>query len=206
MSTRIYWIDTDHEFKINETAEIRFFEHANKLKRNSSVRSRIFSFVLILVGGLIILGTLGYGYYNFLFNNPKPAPLPEAIAELPLQRHVFGVQAVDEINRMHSLEFPLSSGAVGNYGVNGEITLWVSGAPTNSMAARLTSDMEMRIAEGNSPFTPLGERDDGDRLIYELDGLGQKHYYFQSGKLLVWLAFDHRVAEETLDEILEFYP
>ncbi len=179
----------------------------NNLKsKNKQVSLKTLSLFLIGLGVIIILGVFGFGYYNHLITNPKPAPLPEKISEFPLRRHIFGMQAVDEINQLHSLEFPLSSGAVGIYGNQGEITLWVSGAPTNSMAARLTSDMEMRIAEGNSPFTPLGERDDGDRLIYELDGLGQKHFYFQSGKLLIWLAADFDIAEKVLDAALVFYP
>jgi len=174
-------------------------------KRKSKI-SHLFPFMLITFGGLILLGVLGYGYYIHIITNPNPAPLPETIAELSLQTHVFGAQAVEEINRLHSLEFPLSSGAVGIYGSQGQITVWVSGTPTKSRAARLTSDMEMRIAEGNSPFTPLGTRDDEERLIYELDGLGQKHFYFQSGKLLIWFAADHDIAEEVLVETLKFYP
>jgi hypothetical protein len=168
--------------------------------------SRLLPIALMTLGGLLLIGVLGYGIYNNILNNPNPAPLPESIVGIPLRRHSFGAMAVQEIYQMHSLEFPLSSGAVGNYGDQGEVTLWVSGAPTGSIAARLTSDMEMRIAEGNSPFTPLGVREDGDRPIYELDGLGQKHYYFQSGKLLIWLAADHGIAEQVLLETLTFYP
>ncbi len=162
--------------------------------------------ILIALGGLILLGVLGYGYYNLILSNPKPAPLPETIADFPLQEHLFGVQAIDEINRLHGLEFPISSGAVGVYGELGEITIWVSGAPTRFMADRMMKDMELRIAEGNSPFTPLGARDGGDRMIYELDGLGQKHFYYQSGKLLIWLAANHNIAEQALAETLMFYP
>ncbi|MBC8506467.1 MAG: hypothetical protein ISR58_04505 [Anaerolineales bacterium] len=162
--------------------------------------------ILIALGGLFLISVLGYGYYNLILSNPKPASLPEIVAEFSLQRHVFGTQAVDEINQLHRLEFPLSSGAVGIYGENGEITIWVSGAPAKWMAARLTNDMEERIAEANSPFSALDERDGGYRLIYEVDGLGQKHFYFQSGKLLIWLAADHAIAEDVLIDTLEFYP
>ncbi len=166
----------------------------------------ILPIIFIALGSLILLGVLGYGYYNALLRNPKHALLPETIAGFNLQRQTYGTQAVDEINRMHSLEFPLSSGAVGVYGSERQIILWVSGAPTQSMAARLTSDMEVRIAEGNSPFTPLGSRDDGKRKVYELDGLGQKHYYFQSRKLLIWVAADFEIAEDVLSDLLVFYP
>ena len=59
---------------------------------------------------------------------------------------------------------------------------------------------------GSSPFSPVGERKDGSRTIYELDGMGQKHFYFQSGKLIVWLAVDLESAEEVLAQVLKFYP
>jgi len=166
----------------------------------------ILPLIFIALGSLILLTVIGYSYYNSLLRNPKHAPVPETIAGFNLQRQTYGAQAVDEINRMHSLEFPLSLGAVGIYGSERRIILWVSGAPTQTMATRLTSDMEVRIAEGNSPFTPLGSRDDGKRKVYELDGLGQKHFYFQSGKFLIWVAADFEIAEDALSDLLVFYP
>jgi hypothetical protein len=66
--------------------------------------------------------------------------------------------------------------------------------------------MKDKIAEGNSPFTPAGERPDGGRVIYELEGMGQKHFYFQSGDLLIWLAADQEIAEQAISQVLEFYP
>jgi hypothetical protein len=66
--------------------------------------------------------------------------------------------------------------------------------------------MKDKIAEGNSPFTPTGERPDGSRVIYELGGMGQKHFYFQSGDLLIWLAADVDLAEQALGQVLVFYP
>jgi hypothetical protein len=35
---------------------------------------------------------------------------------------------------------------------------------------------------------------------------GQKHFYFQSRKLIVWFAVDPERAEEALNQILKFYP
>jgi hypothetical protein len=52
----------------------------------------------------------------------------------------------------------------------------------------------------------LGELKDGNRLIYELEGMGQRHYYFQSGKLLIWMAANPELAEQAITEILKFYP
>ena len=48
--------------------------------------------------------------------------------------------------------------------------------------------MRDRIAEGNSPFTPTGEIQGGNHNIFTVDGLGQIHFYFQSGKMIIWMA------------------
>jgi hypothetical protein len=167
---------------------------------------RSLPFLLVGAGLLLLLGSLGYLAYSHFINNPGPAPLPESLAAFPLSAHRFGAQAVAEINQLHGLAFPLSAGAVGVYGEAGQATLWVSGAPTAWQAARLNVEMTARIAEGNSPFTPSGQRQEGGRTVYALDGHGQSHFYFQAGKLLVWLAVDPEHADQALAEALRFYP
>ena len=74
------------------------------------------------------------------------------------------------------------------------------------MAKQILVQMRDKIAEGNSPFTPIAERNINGRMVYELDGLGQKHYYYQSGDLIVWLAANEEEAEQALAESLAFYP
>jgi hypothetical protein len=66
--------------------------------------------------------------------------------------------------------------------------------------------MRDRIASAESPFTPLAERSDGQRTVYELEGMGQHNYYFQSGDLVIWLAADQQYAEVALQQLLAFYP
>jgi len=56
------------------------------------------------------------------------------------------------------------------------------------------------------PFTPAGERQIDGRTIYLLEGMGQQHFYFQSGNLVVWMAVDPPLADQALTEILAFYP
>lgn len=162
--------------------------------------------IFITIGLIITLISLGYGYYSYRLSNPRPALLPDTLAGLPLKHHSFGLQAVQEINQLHGLNFPLSPGAVGVYGDQGQATLWISGAATKSMATKLTTDMVHRIAEGNSPFIPTNEYPENGRMVYELDGHGQKHFYFQSNKLIVWLASDENISQTALSETLTYYP
>ena len=63
-----------------------------------------------------------------------------------------------------------------------------------------------RIAEGRSPFTSDGVRTIDKRPVYELTGLGQKHFYFQAGTQVIWLAADPALAEQALQQALQFFP
>lgn len=167
---------------------------------------RIVPLLLISLGIIILFGSIGFGVYNYALSNPGDAPLPNSISGLALKSPAFGKGAVEEINQLHGLRFPLFSGAVGIYGKENQAILWISGMPTRFLAKKLILEMEERIAEGNSPFTPVNEYTDNSRTIYELDGHGQKHFYFQSKNLIVWLAVDIDLIESTLAEVLEFYP
>lgn len=167
---------------------------------------RILALGIIVSGFLLIFIGVGYSVFTYAITNPEVAPLPEHIAGLPLGQHKTGRRAVDEINRLHRKEFPLSSGAVGQYGDRHQVTLWVSGVPMNLMTSWLLKDMRDKIAEGNSPFTPTGEEYSNKRTIFTLEGLGQRHFYFASDNLLIWLAADSELAEKALSQALEYYP
>jgi len=115
---------------------------------------------------------------------------------------------VAEVTRLHGKAFPVSSGAAAMYSghAGAMVMLWVSGAPLAPMAARMVTEMEAAIAAGDSPFTPVGVRGIDGRSVYELSGLGQRHFYFRSAALVVWLGADETVAEAALAEALAFYP
>jgi hypothetical protein len=167
---------------------------------------KIFPLALIVAGLFLISATIGYWRFDEAIKYPSAAPLPEQVTDLPLAGKSTGQQAVWELTRLHQKGFPLASAAVGMYGTEHQVTLWVSGAPIRSLAGRMLATMRDKIGEGRSPFTSLGELKDGNRLIYELEGMGQRHYYFQSGKLLIWMAASPELADQALAEVLKFYP
>jgi hypothetical protein len=140
------------------------------------------------------------------FIHPGIVSVPESLAGQPVVRSVSGPQAVEEINQLHRKDFQFSSGAVGWYGLQHQVTLWVSGARLQFIAGRTLSEMQERISEGRSPFQPTGQRNDGNRRIYEMDGMGQKHFTFQSKNLVIWLAVEPSLANQALTEVLEYYP
>jgi hypothetical protein len=167
---------------------------------------RIISLLLILTGMLLSFGGIGYAYVMRGTSNPGAAPLPREVAGKQASRMSIGWQAAGEVSRLHGKGFPLNTAGVGDYGSDRSITIWATGAPLKVMAGRMVIRMQDKISEGNSPFTPLGERRHAGRNIYELEGMGQKHFYFQSSNLVVWLAVNADLAEQALSETLEFYP
>jgi hypothetical protein len=162
--------------------------------------------LLIFIGILFILVALGYAVYLQKVEQIDPAPLPGEIAGKSLKARVFGAPALDELSWMHGQEFQLNQGSVGSYGAGNEITLYVAGTPLSFMAGRMIIDMREKIAQTDTPFTPLAEREYEGRAVYELVGMGQQHFYFRSGNLVIWLAVDEREAEEALQQLLDFYP
>ena len=82
----------------------------------------------------------------------------------------------------------------------------MAGTLLKAMAAEMVTGMRDKIAEGRSPFTPTGEFSNNGRTIYSLEGMGQKHYYFQSKNLVIWLAIEANLADTALQQLQEYYP
>lgn len=160
---------------------------------------------LVIAGALLLLGSAGYLLYARALADPGGAAVPDSIAGAPLSQKTVGIEAVAEVTRLHGKEFPLTSGAMAMYG-EGAAALWVSGTAASPLAAEMVRAMTDKIAQGHSPFTPTGTRRLNGRDVYELDGLGQRHFYFQSGSLVIWLAADDSIAENAMGEVLQFYP
>jgi hypothetical protein len=163
-----------------------------------------FAVGLVGLGALLLAASLVYWRYTEALASPDDVAVPGSLAGERLTQQEAGVEAVEDITRLHGKEFPISAGAMGLYG-GGAATLWVSGSPAAPMAAAMVRAMRDKIAEGRSPFTLLGTRSLSGSEIYELTGMGQSHFYFQAGALVVWLAADEALAEAALQEALTFY-
>jgi hypothetical protein len=155
---------------------------------------------LTSLGFVILIFALGYACYLQSLEQSSSAPLPDQLVVLPLSRRIDGRSALTELAWMHKQGLPLSKGAVGTYGGENGITLYVAGTPLKFLAGRTLVAMRDKIAEVNYPLTPLAEREINRRKVYE------SHYYFRSDNLIVWLAADETHAEGALRQVLDFYP
>lgn len=165
------------------------------------IRRRIGPLILIGLGLALLLGGSGWLAVNWWGVGRGMVTTPTSLAGLPLSRQTTGQAALTEIERLHGKGFPLTDGAVAHYG-DGIATVWVSSTWLPFMAARQVEAMTDRIAEGRSPFTPIGTRQVGDTTVYVLTGMDQMHYYFQLDRRVFWLAVPPQLAEQRLEELI----
>jgi hypothetical protein len=165
---------------------------------------RIISIALITLGIVLTMGALSVLFWNSSQGSAFNVELPNQIAGVLLTESQEGEDAIAVITNLHGQKFPVDDGAVGIYG-NRAITVWIADTATEPVPRQMTDAMQQKIAEGNSPFTPIEEIQAGNRTVYALKGMGQRHYYFQSQNLVIWLAVDPAIADEALQQILEVY-
>jgi hypothetical protein len=158
------------------------------------------------LGLILVFSGLIYAVYLERTEVIGPTLIPEEFAGLPLTAELSGQSVIAELAWMHGQGFDLNKGSVGFYGRDDEITLYVAGTPFSFMAGRLLTAMRDKIAAEDSPFVPIGEHEIEGHKVYELEGMGKKHFYFRSRELIVWLAVDPAIASLVLQQVLEFYP
>ncbi len=133
------------------------------------------------------------------------AVVPRALAGLPLTALESGDEALIAVEQLHgkALGTGLDAAWVAHYGDAGQATLWVSRSANPQDAQVLFVRMTDKIAEGNSPFSGSKPMSGAELEGYELDGMGQKHYYFVAGADLYWLAVAPDLAQPALAELVE---
>jgi hypothetical protein len=167
----------------------------------TSVGRRLVLLILIGLGLLLLSAGVGWFAVDRLVIGRGSVTVPDSLAGLPLSERVTGRVALAEIERLHGKGFPLVNGTVVRYR-GGVATLWVSSTWTSFLAARQVEAMTDRIAEGRSPFTPIGTFEVEGTTVYALTGMGQMHFYFQLDRRVGWLAVSPPVAEQSLGELI----
>ena len=132
--------------------------------------------------------------------------LPPSVGGLPLAVEVSGGPARTQVEQLHGkvLGSGLDQAWIGEYGDPPRATVWVTRSIRREDAEALLGRMAETIGDGDSPFQAVGPIARGDAHGYELDGMGQKHYYFLIGSDLYWLAIDPGLGPSGLDELVRF--
>jgi hypothetical protein len=83
----------------------------------------------------------------------------------------------------------------------------VSASPSALAASRLLWRMNRRMAGGTEVFSAPRPQQVGERSVFSTEGIGQIHYYYQSGARVIWLAVPPGPhASSSLEGLLKAYP
>jgi hypothetical protein len=170
-----------------------------------STSSKWLPLSVIALGAMLVIAAVAIPLLSKTISESTSAPIPDQINGLSITSEATGRAALQEFSELHGKSFPVLSGAKASYGPGSQITIWVAGTDSSSATRQLLESMRDKIAQGNSPFQPIAARQEGNRTVYALDGMGQKHFYFQSEKNLIWLAASPELADQALQEALNFY-
>jgi hypothetical protein len=125
--------------------------------------------------------------------------VPRTLAGLELTALTRGDDAIAEVTALHGAPFPLVDAAVARYG--DAVGVWVSSAPDVTTAQREVDEMRARIAEGGTPFaTPTLVRTAG--RVFTTSGMGERHFFFSSGRDVWWISAPPPFAKEALDDLM----
>ncbi len=129
--------------------------------------------------------------------------LPEQLGTLHLGDSVQGPEAMAQVARLHGKQIKLADAFVGHYESNDgkAAVVYISVSPTKREAAALYGQMTAKIAKGNRVFSGLSKaRAPDGREVYQVQGMGQQHFYYLKDREVVWVAADPAVATAVLDE------
>jgi hypothetical protein len=125
--------------------------------------------------------------------------IPAKLGALTLTQSKMGSAALAEFAQMHGKGFDLIGGYVAQYaGAGSTATLWVAQAKDAPAAQEMTEQMAARIGAGNAVFTNLQSLNIGGRILYQVDGMGQAHFFYAVNDKIVWVGVDDAQAGEVL--------
>ncbi len=154
-------------------------------------------FYLFIAIGLVVAIGLSFGLNVLVPRMQRDAP--EQLGNLELIGTVRSAEAMAQINRLHGLDINLVDAFVATYTHkspyhgNSQATIWVGRAKNTEAASRLTQRMVDSINEGGSAFNNLQRLTVADLEVFQIDGSGGRHFFYNSQKqreAVVWLTIE----------------
>ncbi len=157
----------------------------------------------------IVVGVLAFVVCLNLYNNyhyrEKEAGLnsgtinvPSSIGGVSLVEQTTGEAAMQALSKMHGTGVNMADGYILNYGnEQNNITLYLSVSNTVAEAVELFEQMDKRMPS-TKMFTGRQVVKLGSRNVVQVEGMGMKHFYWQSGKLNYWLAVQGNMDSKKL--------
>lgn len=152
------------------------------------------------IAAIVIIALIARGFWATGSGQGATTTAPEQIAGLKLVKLLSGQEAVADMSRLHGKDVGLTGGWVGYY--EAKAIIWNGETQTEAQAYQLTEAMTRRIAAGNEVFTDLQQTRIDSTVVFSVVGMGQKHYYFQRGNKVVWIAAPNIAGEEFLRQAM----
>lgn len=127
---------------------------------------------------------------------------PNEVAGLKLVNLSQGKEALSQINKLHGKEIALKNGYVLNYQRKEErATIWISESKNVKEAEILLEQMVKGIKKGSRIFGHFREEKVGENLVYSVLGMGQKHFLYQKGDKVFWVAVNWDIAQKFSEKV-----
>ena len=131
--------------------------------------------------------------------------VPATLAGNPIVTSLRGTAALADVSRLHGKTIDAVDAAVARY-QNGA-TVWISVSSSALEASRLFWRMNRRMANGTEVFSAPRPQEIAGRSVFVTEGIGQIHYYYQSGTRVIWLAVPPGPhAGAAIEALLDLYP
>ena len=137
--------------------------------------------------------------------SPVLLKLPEKVGTLHRVNTVRGTAANKFMYRMHGKMTGTHTSIIGYYGnSDNKNVLYVSSFESIESAEKALIKMASKIKKGAAGFTPVTIEQINELRVYQTSGMGLKHFFYQSGRFLVWWQAEPDKADKTFQDIHTF--
>ena len=103
---------------------------------------------------------------------------------------------------MHGKMTGTHASIIGYYGNSeNKNVLYISSFESIESAEKALIKMASKIKHGSPGFTPITTKQTKDGLFYLTNGMGLKHFFYRSGRVLIWWQAEPDKAEVTFKNL-----
>lgn len=129
--------------------------------------------------------------------------LPVEVSGFSLNKKLTGSEAEAFVNRLHYGTVAADENEIGFYSSEkGSAIIYISYYYSDDEADQILLQMVEKIENVPSPFEGGDSFELSDHIIYRYSGLGQSHFVFSSGNVLLWISADVMWAELFLNDYI----
>jgi len=137
--------------------------------------------------------------------SPVLLKLPAKAGTLHRVNTVRGTAANKFMYRMHGKTTGTHESIIGYYGnSDNKNVLHVSAFESTENAEKALINMASKIKKGSAGFTPVTAEQINELLVYQTSGMGLKHFFYRSGRFLIWWQAEPDKADKTFQDIHTF--